>query len=169
MPPDVSPHVLRQILGEFASGVTVVTTRHRGEVHGTTMSAFSSVSLNPPLVLVCIDRSSEIHDMVASSAIFAVNILHEGQADIAQALSLKGTPELNAAHKLVSLPFHTVETGAPVLDDHLAFLDCRVENAVEAGDHTVYIGRIVEGGAGNVDAGALLHFRGQYGAMSDGS
>ena len=167
MPPDVPPQVFREVLGGFASGVTVVTTRKGAEVHGTTMSAFSSVSLSPPLVLVCVDRKSEIHNMLGDSAIFAINILHQGQAGIAEALSHKGTPELNAAHRLESVPFHTAETGAPVLDDHLAFLDCRVENAVEAGDHTIYIGRVVEAGLGNVEAGALLHYRSEYGAMSE--
>ena len=108
-----------RFLADSRAASTVVTTRKGAEVHGTTMSAFSSVSLSPPLVLVCVDRKSEIHNMLGDNAIFAINILHQGQAGIAEALSHKGTPELNAAHRLESVPFHTAETGAPILDGPL--------------------------------------------------
>jgi flavin reductase (DIM6/NTAB) family NADH-FMN oxidoreductase RutF len=161
----VAPDTFRQLLGSFASGVTVVTTRAGDEVHGTTMSAFCSVSLAPPLVLVCVDKTAACHDIIQRGGVFAVNILHQGQADLSTTLSRKGTPELEAAHRLEGVPFRIGATGAPILQEHLAYLDCRIAQEVDAGDHTVFIGQIEEGGVSrDVDA-PLVYFRGRYGKI----
>lgn len=158
----VSGDLFRRVLGSFASGVTVVTTRAVDEVHGTTMSAVSAVSLTPPLVLVCVDRAAQIHDLIGRGQIFAVNILHEGQRDLSQILARKGTPELESAHRLENVAYRTGMTGAPILLDHLAYLDCRVAQAVRAGDHTIYVGQVEDAGLADRPRTPLLYYRGQY-------
>lgn len=163
----VTSDTFRQVLGSFASGVTVVTTRADGAIHGTTMSAFCSLSLNPPLVLVCVDKTADSHDLIARAGIFAVNILHEGQRELSQALSRKGTPELEAAHRLEGIPHWNGVTGAPILRDHLAYAECRLVQAVEAGDHTIYVGRVEAVGVADGVFKPLLYYRGRYGSVGE--
>ncbi len=163
--PDVTPEVFRQVMGHFATGVAIVTTRHGNDAHGTTISAVSSVSLQPPLILICVDRASDIHDLIRASGVFAVNMLHGGQRDLAVALSQKGTPELLAAHRLESLPYRIADTGAPLLTEHLAWVECLLETEIEAGDHTIYVGRVAGAGVRQVDDGPLLHYQGRYRAL----
>jgi len=158
----VSSEAFRQVLGRFAAGVTIVTTRADGEVHGTTMSAFSSLSLEPPLVLIAVRKESDIHGLIARSKIFAVNILHKGQSETSAAFAQKGTLELIAAHRLEGTPFRVAVTGAPVLKESLAYLDCRVTQSVDAGDHTIYIGRVEEGDVSSETDVPLVYYRGRY-------
>ncbi len=160
--PDITPDVFRQVMGRFATGVTIVTTRHGDAMHGTTMSAVCSVSLEPQLMLVCVDHESDIHALIHESGVFAVNMLHQGQAGVAAKLSQKGTPELMAAHQLESLPYRVGETGAPLLEDCLAHVECRVVNTIHAGDHTIYVGAVINGGFNPRDVGPLLHYEGRY-------
>ncbi len=165
--PDITPEEFRRVMGRFASGVTIVTTREGDDVHGTTMSAVCSVSLQPQLALVCVDHESAIHVLIRESGVFAINILHEGQAGLAAELSRKGTPELLAAHKLEALPHHAGETGAPLLDDSLAHVECRVENTIEAGDHTIYVGVVVGAGVSADATRPLLHYEGRYRGLGE--
>ena len=165
--PDITPDEFRRVMGRFASGVTIVTTRRGDDAHGTTMSAVCSVSLQPQLVLICVDHDSDIRALIRESGVFAVNMLHEGQADLAAALSHKGTPELLAAHRLENLPHHAGATGAPLLDDSLAFIECRVEQAIVAGDHTIYVGAVETAGVNPDVERPLLHYEGRYGALGD--
>ena len=160
--PDITPDEFRRVMGRFTTGVTIVTTRAGDDVHGTTMSAVCSVSLQPQLVLVCVDHESDIHALIRESGVFAVNILHEGQASLAVELSHKGTPEQQAAHRLENLPHRNGETGAPLLEDSLAHVECRVENTMEAGDHTIYIGSVIAAGVNSSADRPLLHYEGRY-------
>ena len=164
--PDITPDEFRRVMGRLATGVTIVTTRAGDDVHGTTMSAVCSVSLHPQLVLVCVDHESDIHALIQESGVFAVNILHEGQASLAAELSHKGTAELLAAHRLETLSHRNGESGAPLLDDSLAHIECRVENTIEAGDHTIYVGAVVAAGVSPRADRPLLHYEGQYGSLS---
>ena len=164
--PDITPDEFRRVMGRLATGVTIVTTRADDDVHGTTMSAVCSVSLHPQLVLVCVDHESDIHALIQESGVFAVNILHEGQASLAAELSHKGTAELLAAHRLETLSHRNGESGAPLLDDSLAHIECRVENTIEAGDHTIYVGAVVAAGVSPRADRPLLHYEGQYGSLS---
>lgn len=163
----VAADLFRRVLGSFASGVTVVTTHADGRAHGTTMTAFCSLSLDPPLVLVCVDKSAEIHKLIERGGIFAVNILHAGQTELSRALARKGTPDLAAAHRLENVPHHVGKTGAPVLNDHLAYLECRVLQAIEAGDHTIYVGQVEDGGVTREAEGPLVYYRGRYRKVTD--
>lgn len=164
--PGITPDEYRRVMGRLATGVTIVTTRAGDDVHGTTMSAVCSVSLHPQLVLVCVDHESDIHALIQESGVFAVNILHEGQASLAAELSHKGTAELRAAHRLETLSHRNGESGAPLLDDSLAHIECRVENTIEAGDHTIYVGAVVAAGVSPRADRPLLHYEGQYGSLS---
>ena len=163
--PGITPDEFRRVMGRLATGVTIVTTRAGDDVHGTTMSAVCSVSLQPQMVLVCVDHESDIQTLIRESGVFAINILHEGQAGLAVELSHKGTPEQQAAHRLESLPHRNGATGAPLLEESLAHVECRVENTVEAGDHTIYVGSVIGAGVNPSADRPLLHYEGQYGTL----
>ena len=158
----LAPDIFRSVLGSFATGVTVVTTRLGDEVHGTTMSAFASVSLMPPFVMICVDRNSESHDLIAQSGVFAVNILHDGQSALSVSLSDKTNSKIAATHRLEGIRHSSGSTGAPILDEKLAYADCRVINSVDAGDHTIYVGQVEDAGTSIENLRPLLYFRGEY-------
>lgn len=132
----VDTPAFRQALSQFAAGVTVVTTRcPDGTPRGLTVTAFCSVSLEPPLVLVSIDNRSEAHDGFAAGA-FAVSVLAEGQEDVSRRFALVG-PEKFAAGGCVA-----GASGLLLVPDALAHLECRVVSVVPGGDHTLYVGLV---------------------------
>lgn len=152
----------RAVTGYFATGVTLVTSSWEGVHTALTANSFASVSLDPLLVLVCVDLTAESHPFIASSRAFAVNILSADQEGISRAFATKD-PGKDAA--LRTLPHHTGQSGAPILDESLGFFDCRVVQETHAGDHTIFIGEVLEFG-GTGDGDALLFFRGQYRTLS---
>lgn len=159
MPDLVTSDEFRAALGRFATGVTVITveTANR-EIHGMTASAFCSVSLRPPLVLVCVDRLAETYLHLHERHQFGVSILREEQEALSEFFA---DPERNpdAAYRL-GIKYHPMKSGIPVLDNALGNLDCSVVSAHEAGDHTIFVGAVREV---IVDEGApLLYFRGRY-------
>lgn len=140
----VEKSFFRQIMGNFATGVTVVTTRSQGVLAGITVNAFCSVSLNPPLVLVCIDYSSNTLPLLRESKIFAVNMLTAEQESLSRCFSsISDERTENFCHA----QYHTVVTGAPVIDGSLAFVDARVVAEYPGGDHTIFIGQVEALGA----------------------
>jgi flavin reductase (DIM6/NTAB) family NADH-FMN oxidoreductase RutF len=153
----VDAETFREIMSRWASGITVVTCRRDGEAHGMTASAFCSVSLEPPLVLVCIDRRHRTHRFIREQGAFGVHILGaemEGLSNrCAGFLGERG-------HCLEDLPHRTEVTGAPILNDALSWMDCTLWETYEGGDHTIYVGEIQAGGAG--DGGPLLWFERGY-------
>jgi len=156
----VSEHEFRHALSRFASGVTVATTLDAaGHPHGLTVSAFCSVSLDPPLVLICIERSAPSHDAFADRAAFVVNILHESQAGISQQFA---TP---AVDKFDAIPSRPGIDGIPVLEESLATLECRLRYRHEGGDHSIFVGE-VENTYVN-DGKPLVYFRSSYGTVSE--
>ncbi|HEU5322547.1 MAG TPA: flavin reductase family protein [Methylomirabilota bacterium] len=159
-PPDRDE--FRAVMGRFATGVTIVTTRLGDELHGMTANAVSAVSLDPPLVLVCIDRSADSHDIVDASGIFALSILGREQYELSRRFAVK---EGSAAHQLGGVPYHAGATGAPVIDGSLAYLDCRIVGRYPGGDHTIFVGEVVD--AGRLDGGEpLVFYEGRYGGIS---
>ena len=149
----------RAVMGRFATGVTIVTTRLGGELHGMTANAVTAVSLEPPLVLVCIDRSADSHDIIDASGLFALNILGRGQYGLSQHFAVK---EGLAAHRLDGVPHHARATGAPIIDGSLAYVDCRIVGRYPGGDHTIFVGEVVD--AGRLDGGdPLVFYEGRYG------
>ncbi|ANF58777.1 flavin reductase [Halotalea alkalilenta] len=133
----IDPGALRQAFGTFATGVTVITTHDDdGQPRGMTANSFTSVSLNPPLLLVCVGKSALSYSAFSSSECFAVNLLHEGQADVSATFASK-SPD-----KFKTVKHDTVHTGAPILLDSLSWFDCTVDQRIDAGDHLVLIGQV---------------------------
>ena len=153
----IDPGAFRRILGHFVTGVTVITTRDgSGAPAGLTANAFTSVSLDPPLVLVCVDRTSETHELIARTGAFAVNILAVGQEAVARRFA-----DEDRERRFDGITWREQVTGAPVFDGVLAWVDCRVHATADGGDHTIYIGEVLAADSG---AGApLLFHRGAYG------
>lgn len=152
----VSKEQFRRWLGSFAAGVTVVTTRSdQGRPYGLTATAFTSVSLEPPLVLVCVDKKSESYPHFLTSRVFAVNFLAANQESYARHFAVSG------GDKFQSIAWTEGPSGAPLLEERLGFVDCRVEQVVDAGDHTILIGRVLAGDAAD-EKRPLLYFRGGY-------
>lgn len=147
----------RKVMGNFATGVTVVTTRAGSAPQGLTVNAFSSLSLTPPLVLVCIDKGVNSHGAIAQSGIFAVNILARDQEEISKRFADKAWE----GRRFEGLATRTAVTGAPILDGVVAYIDCRVTSALEGGDHTIFVGKVEELKVQR-EAEPLLFFRGRY-------
>jgi 3-hydroxy-9,10-secoandrosta-1,3,5(10)-triene-9,17-dione monooxygenase reductase component len=152
---DVDPRKFRDVLGRFATGVTVVTASGPDGHAGLTTNAFSSLSLDPPLVVVCFDRTSRTLPVVRQSRRFAVNVLRAGQHELASTFASKQVPE----EKFAAVT-HTVDHGVPVLDDALAWLVCDLEALHPGGDHEIGVGAVTALGHG--DGEPLVFFAGGY-------
>lgn len=148
-------------MGHFASGVTVVTTvRGDGEPCGLTASAVCSVSVNPVLLLVCVEHGADTHGFIAAAGKFAVNVLaEEGGEGLSRRFAT-----FEVEDKFRGVAFREEVTGAPVLEGSLAWLDCRVSQAIEAGDHTIFLGEVVAGDAR--EGTPLVYYRGGYGRFT---
>ena len=156
----ISSTEFRRLLSHFATGVTIVTTRSGDVVHGMTVNAFCSVSLEPPLVLFCADHKTRTYELVKASGIFAVNILTTAQQDLSDRFGGKiGDDE----DRFVGLAYTDGPTGSPLIADCLAYLDCRVVAAHPAGDHTIFVGEVVWGRVNQaIPDGPLLFYRSRY-------
>jgi flavin reductase (DIM6/NTAB) family NADH-FMN oxidoreductase RutF len=131
---------LKNALAHWASGVTVVTTQWQGENYGLTASSFTSVSLEPPLVSACLSRSLHTHDALVGSGVFAVSILASDQIDTG--IRFAGlVPE--RGDRFVGLECDSAVTGCPIIRGCLAWLDCRVYQSIEAGDHSIIVGEVL--------------------------
>jgi flavin reductase (DIM6/NTAB) family NADH-FMN oxidoreductase RutF len=151
----IPPDDFRRVLGHFASGVTIVTTCDAdGRPSGLTASAFTSVSLDPPLILVCVSHKSQSYPAMLERGRFAVNFLRREQEEVSRRFA---TSRLD---KFEGVPYRMSELGLPVLAEALAHVECVTVNRHVEGDHTVFIGR-VEGG-GTAEGEPLLYFRGNY-------
>ncbi|MET0553374.1 MAG: flavin reductase family protein [Vicinamibacteria bacterium] len=151
-PSAVDAQAFRQALGQFASGVTVVTTEGPDGPLGLTVTAFSSLSLDPPLVLVCIDRRSEAHAGFERGA-FAISLLAEGQEPVSQRFAWGGAAKFAGGGLL------TGESGLVLVEGALAHLECRVHASMPGGDHVIYVG-LVERVAVSEGRPLLHHARG---------
>lgn len=150
----------RRALGCFATGVTVLTAMDdRGRPRGLTANAFSSLSLEPTLVLICVDHRSDTYPVINQAPAFAVNILGEDQREVSQRFARKGEDKFDA------VSYHLGQIGAPLIDGALATLECRVSGSYVEGDHTIFVGSVesVEHGEGK----PLLFFRGNYASLPE--
>lgn len=132
----VGPEQYREALRKFASGITIVTVAHGGELHGMTASSFASVSLSPPLVLVCLEKSSKTRSLVLEAGHFAANILGDHQESVARSFSESGPKPFG------DLKHRPGQQGAPLLDGAIAWIECSVWRVMEAGDHDVVVGEV---------------------------
>lgn len=152
----LDPSRYRTVLGHLPTGVTVVTAP--GPV-GMACNSFTSVSLDPPLVSFCAGNASETWPGIREAHRFAVNVLSEAQHELGHRFAAKGI------NRFEGVPWHPSSGGSPLLDEALAWLDCRIEAEHAAGDHTIVIGRVLEldvAGAGS----PLVFFRGDFGALA---
>lgn len=144
-------------LSHFASGITVVTTGWEGKPYGMTVSSFASLSLHPPLVVICIEKSVKSHDAIVASKRFGVNILAAHQADIADCFASK------AEDKFAGVEWANGTTGVPVIANALTTIECTLHDQLPGGDHSIFVGEVV---ATAVREGEpLLYFRGGYRRM----
>ncbi len=156
----VSEDQFRAALSCFASGVSVVTTKDAvGKFYGITVSAFCSVSLDPPMVLICIEKTTASHYAITECNVFVVNILDESQ----EYLSVRFAAPSD--DKFEDLEFRQGIDGVPALKNALATLECRLKHTYDGGDHSIFVGQVEKTVAG--DDAPLVYFRGQYGAVSD--
>ena len=151
----VDKNELRRVMGHFATGVTVITTcDESGNPFGLTANAVSSVSLVPPLILVCVDKKADTYPYFERSKMFVVNILSDAQESISRRFATSGI------EKFDGIGYHKNESGCAVLDDAVGHIDCRIVQAHDAGDHTIYVGEVETVDANDVPP--LLFFRGGY-------
>jgi flavin reductase (DIM6/NTAB) family NADH-FMN oxidoreductase RutF len=149
----------RRILGHFATGVTVVTAYLDGDIYGMTANAVTSLSLNPPLILVAVDKTAAMHESLTASGCFAVNILTDEQEHLSRRFAMRGRKEVD------DLKWIKAASGAPVLADALAWVDCRLAEILPGGDHSIFLGEILAGEAR--DGSPLLYFGGKYRRLAE--
>lgn len=151
----IKPDEFRHVLGHFATGVTIVTTCDaEARPAGLTASAFSSVSLDPPLVLICVDHKSQSYPTLRDSGRFGINILHREHEPISRRFAS------TRLDKFDGVPFRSGVLGVPLIEGALAHLECRTVNAYVEGDHTIFVGRVESAQAGEGEP--LLYYRGGY-------
>ncbi|NDL56892.1 flavin reductase [Phytoactinopolyspora sp. XMNu-373] len=153
--------ILRGICGLFVTGVTVITSGTGDAVDGTTVNSFTSVSIDPPLVLFCLHRDSRLRAVVKETGAYVVNFLTGPQERVARAFATRDTAAIQ------DVEAHPSVSGVPVLSDALAFLSCRLVDELEGGDHVIFLAEVVDLGALRQHHDPLIFFRGALGALAD--
>ncbi len=152
---------LRRVMGHFATGVTVITTKDKdGTPQGLTANAFMSLSLNPPLVLISVDKGATCYVCFEAGSGFTVNFLAEGQEEISKRFATKGIDKFNG------LQWHPGGNGAAIIDGVIGYVECKITQCHDGGDHTIVVGEIL-----NVSATGdrpLLFFKGKYQRLPQG-
>ncbi len=156
--PEIDPSQFRQLLGRFATGVTILTvvTPDRRTL-GMTANSLASVSLHPPLISVCVDRTAEMHDAILRTARFVVNVLASPQEALARRFADKHEDRFDG------IGYHLSQDGLILLDSALAHIECERSAEYPGGDHTIVVGRVTGGATG--DGRPLLYYRGGYAAL----
>ena len=158
----ISPEQFRDALRHFPAGVTVVTIKSGEEVHGMTVSAFASVSPTPPLILVVIDHRGRGHELLErSNAVFAVNFLREDQQALSNQFAWQKEDRFGIGE------WETAVTGAPILTNALAWLDCTVYSRHTAGTHTIYIGEVKASHVAAPEQKPLIYWNRDYRKICD--
>lgn len=160
----ISQADFRNAVGHFATGVTVISVDYQSAVHGMTANAFCSLSLEPPLVLVCVDHKAQTHAHLHARKRFGVNILASDQQAISEYYALP-LPDHTQAEK-IGARFERTSHGTPVLHGALAYLECKLHSAQDAGDHTIFIAEVED--VVVREGKPLLYFRGEYQPAGDG-
>lgn len=155
----VAPDAFRAVVARLAAGVVVVSAVHRGVTHAATVSSVASVSLEPPLLLFCIHVDARLRDVLDDVDLWAVSVLADGQADVADWLASPGRP---AVGQLARVPHRPAPvSGAAWVDGAAAWFDCRTQAVHRAGDHDVVVGHVLAAHEGGAVAGGLVHLRGR--------
>lgn len=148
----------KEAMSRFASGVTVVTTEHEGVLFGMTVASFASLSLHPPLVLVCVAKAAKSHEAIRATGKFGVSILASTQAELSGRFASK------VEDKFAGVSYHLGENGVPLLDGAVCTLECRVHDQFVSGDHSIFTGEVLE--AHVTDAAPLAYYRSSYREIS---
>lgn len=159
----VTPDIFKQVMRHWASTVTIVTTRLDDQIYGLTATAFSSLSVQPPMVFVSIFRKTHTHPMIEQSGVFCVNFLAPEMTHLSDRFAGRYPNE----ERFAGLSYRTEATGAPVLDDAIAYIDCRVVEGLVTGDHTIFVGQVESTDTQKVDQSPLIYFMGQYHRVGD--
>lgn len=154
---------LRQVMRRWATGITVVTTRAGADIHGITVNSFSSLSLQPALCLICIDKRTRAHDAIPAAGGFVINLLASGQEDLSDRFAGRRS---DLVDPFAGLDLHAAPSGAPVLRDVLGFLDCSLHAQLPGGDHTIYVGQVEHAAATADDRPPLVFFGGRYRSLA---
>ncbi|MFQ5602330.1 MAG: flavin reductase family protein [bacterium] len=154
----ISEESFRNALSRFATGVTIVTLEHENEYHGLTVNSFTSVSLNPPLILICIQRNGKSHALFRLNQRFVVNILSQEQRDLASQFA---DSDLHGWQRFHDLKFNMSQEGIPIIADSLAYLECQIVKQYEGGDHTIFLGEVNGAWSAN-NKKPLLFFESQF-------
>ncbi|HEX8170159.1 MAG TPA: flavin reductase family protein [Thermoanaerobaculia bacterium] len=141
-------------MSHFVSGVTVVTTEHDGRQYGMTVASFASLSLHPPLVVICVEKTVQSHDAIAAAGRFGVSILAQGQGDVSGRFASKRDDKFDG------VAVHRGELGVPLIDGAICTLECRLQEQLPGGDHTIFVGEVVD--AQTRDDAPLVYFRSAY-------
>ena len=151
---------LRNVMGHFATGVTIITTRDvDGKPFGLTANAFTSLSLDPPLILICVDNKVDCYACFEQSKVFVVNFLKEGQDELSTRFATKGI------EKFAGVPTRLGQLGVPILEGTLGYIECKLIRGYEGGDHTIYVGEVQHAAASGDRP--LLFFKGKYSRLPD--
>ena len=148
----------RRILGRFATGITVATTRVGDELFGMTANAVTSLSLDPPLVELCVDKRAQFLAALKESGFFALNILTEAQEALSRRFAQRGPKEFT------DIAWTTAATGAPIFTEALGWVDCKVAEVLPGGDHEIFLGEILAGDCR--DGRPLLYYGGNYAKLA---
>lgn len=146
--------LFKAAMSQFASGVTIVTTEHDGKPYGMTVASFASLSLRPPLVVICIEKSVKSHDAIAAAGRFGVSILGADQTGISNRFASK------IEDKFEGVDVRRGELGVPLIAGAICALECRVSDQLPGGDHTIFVGEVVD--AQTTDGAPLVYFRSGY-------
>jgi flavin reductase (DIM6/NTAB) family NADH-FMN oxidoreductase RutF len=152
------PDEFKGAMGSWAAGVTIVTTKAEGKMYGLTVSSFSSLSADPPLALVCIQKTNWLSTLIPQAGKFGVSILAEGQEAVSTALSMPGRDPVEQYDEFETFEWHT---GSPLVRGAIAHIDCDVHEVLEGGDHVIAVGKIL-GAAFDTELKPLLYFRRGY-------
>ena len=155
--------VFRDVCGRFATGVTVLTVDDRGTPRGMTANAVSSLSLDPLLILVCVEGTASAHEAVDNVGAFAINILAEDQRHLSDLFAVHGEP----SEPMGGAPYRTASTGAPILKGTIGWIECEVWERYAGGDHTIFVGKAVEMELTQPDGAPLLFFAGSYRSLGE--
>lgn len=154
----MDPAAFRAVMGHFATGIAVVTTATGGRLHGITVNSLASVSLDPLLVLVCIETAARAHGEIQSAGRFGVSLLGAEQEAASRTFAARGEPE---SGRLRGVAYRIGPHGTPLLDGAIATLECSVVRRLDGGDHSIFLGQVLGGGVER-DGEPLVYFRGAY-------
>ena len=160
----LDPLQFRRVMGTFATGVTVITMPTRDGAWGMTANSITSVSLEPTLVLVSVDKATRTYQHIQASGVWAVNILAATQEAISRTFALK---DIEEERTMIGTPYHLGATGAPIIEGCLSYLDCRTWATYDGGDHTLFLGEVQDAAVVDPDSPPLLFFKGRYARLAE--